>query len=127
MPFTVKKPPAKMALQRTQRLPASVRIPKMDAIAPAQLPDSASVGQHERAAPADSATPLGHPASRGSRARERRQATPADARFLLESLATADPCVRELAIRLLAGLVCRPSNHLVEPGVQCWTSYGRFT
>ena len=57
-------------------------------------------------------TPLGRPDSRGSRPRGR-EATPADARFLLESLATGDPCVRELAIRLLAGL----ERQEVTPGL----------
>jgi HEAT repeat protein len=45
------------------------------------------------------ATPLGAP---GRWRREQSVRTPEDVRFLLESLDTPDPCVRELAVRLVA-------------------------
>ena len=48
------------------------------------------------------ASPLGRPV--GERSRERRRLSDEDVRFLLTSLDTPDPCVRELAVRLVAGV-----------------------
>lgn len=48
------------------------------------------------------ASPLGRPV--GGRSRERRRLSDEDIRFLLTSLDTPDPCVRELAVRIVAGV-----------------------
>jgi HEAT repeat protein len=48
------------------------------------------------------ASPLGQPV--GERTRERRHLSDEDVAFLLTSLDTPDPCVRELAVRLVAGV-----------------------